>query len=276
MTGKEEIRVLEGEIDIGKIKAFISRDRDKKGFKELVESIKKYGLLIPVTLIEEDGKFTLIKGEGRVEAHKMLNLHKIKAFIFQKKDWNKQKMIMDWLVENKVREKLSPLDKARLLKIAKDSGKSLIEEAKKLKMGLATAKQYVDTIEQADESVLEAMGNNKLNFTKAKEVVAGLKDKKSQGTVTEIIISDNLSVEDTRVVIRQAQILGKQRKRSATLEELRSSLLNISKDKRDFSQLLNKTQSRIDVLTNSISALKEDAKFLVLLKEAQIANYKEE
>ena len=112
----------EGEIQISKINHFIRRERNQEGFKNLVKSIQNYGLLIPVTVLEEkDGLYLLIKGEGRVNAHKALQRATIKAFIFDSKDWDDKNKIVDWLVENKMRQQLSSFDKAQLLKLAKDS-----------------------------------------------------------------------------------------------------------------------------------------------------------
>jgi ParB family chromosome partitioning protein len=50
----------------------------------LLQSIKKYGIQVPITVYEEDGNFVLIDGERRWRCARKLNLRKVPALIQQK------------------------------------------------------------------------------------------------------------------------------------------------------------------------------------------------
>ncbi len=199
-------------IPIDRIKPFISRDRDPAIRKKLKTSIKEYGLIMPVTVIEKkNGKYELVKGEGRVIAHKDLSLSKIKAFVFAESELSEKEIIQNWLVENEVREKMSDIDKVRLMKVEYEITKSISEIARKFKMRPGTVKQYLKTLDEADEEVLDMVEKNKITWTKTKEITAGSKDKSTQRAIAKVVAEDKLSSKDTRTVIKAAQNLKKKK-----------------------------------------------------------------
>ena len=71
------------EIEINKIKLVNKREHDRRRIRELAESIEKYDLIIPITVIkEENGTYNLCKGQGRTEAFNFIGRKKIKAFVY--------------------------------------------------------------------------------------------------------------------------------------------------------------------------------------------------
>ena len=71
--------MLTGEIPIDEIEPNPEQTRkkiDKEGIENLAESIKNYGLLLPVSVVEKEGKYQLITGERRWRAYKKLGKEK--------------------------------------------------------------------------------------------------------------------------------------------------------------------------------------------------------
>lgn len=104
---------------------------EQESLIELSNSIKKDGLQSPIKITPiENGKFIIVYGHRRVEAHRYLGLPKIKCFI-EEVDENKLRRLA--LVENLQREDLSLIEKALSYANALNSGdfstqKELAEE----------------------------------------------------------------------------------------------------------------------------------------------------
>ena len=80
---KEEIKIS-GEIEISKIKVNPLQPRenfDDVKLHELADSIKRNGVIQPVTVREINGEYILISGERRIRASGIAGLEKIPAYI---------------------------------------------------------------------------------------------------------------------------------------------------------------------------------------------------
>jgi ParB/RepB/Spo0J family partition protein len=119
------------EIEISKIKTDPDQPRkhfDKEGIKALAESIKKDGLLQPITVTPlEDGDYRLVIGERRLRACKLLGWKIIKCLIIK----DKETFILS-LVENIHREDLSPIEEAEAYRKLLDSGLTQEELGKRI------------------------------------------------------------------------------------------------------------------------------------------------
>ncbi len=101
------------EIDINKIKPNPYQPRrifDKDNIKELSDSIIKYGLLSPVTVVKEGKGYILVAGERRLRAHKLFKSKKIKAIVASLDLDTMQELA---LIENIQREDLSGIEEAQ-------------------------------------------------------------------------------------------------------------------------------------------------------------------
>ena len=119
------------EIELKNIKPNLSQPRehfDKQKVKELAESILSNGLINPISVREVKGKYIIVAGERRFQAHKMSGLKTIQAFVRSYKndaDW-----MVESFVENVHREDITPTEKGKyLLKIKELEG---IEDNRKL------------------------------------------------------------------------------------------------------------------------------------------------
>lgn len=100
------------EIDISKI----SRDENqpRKNFSEtalaeLAASIKEHGIIQPLVVIEENGKYLIVAGERRFRAAKLAGLSKVPAIVRTLDSQNRLELS---IIENAQREDLNPIELA--------------------------------------------------------------------------------------------------------------------------------------------------------------------
>lgn len=94
----------------------------------LAESIKSEGLLQPIVVTKESGKYKIIAGERRYRAAKLLGLAEIECRILRKNPKDTYRLAV---IENLQRENLDPLDEARAFrKLKQDYGYNDSELAK--------------------------------------------------------------------------------------------------------------------------------------------------
>jgi len=101
-------------IDISRIKSDPDQPRknlNQKSLDELAESIKKHGLLQPITVeyIEQEDCFKIINGERRYKAAKLSRLQELPCII---KYIDKYVRLIHQLIENIQRQDLPPLEEA--------------------------------------------------------------------------------------------------------------------------------------------------------------------
>jgi ParB family chromosome partitioning protein len=101
-------------IDISRIKSDPDQPRkslNQKSLNELAESIKKHGLLQPITVeyIEREDCFKIINGERRYKAAKLAGIQELPCII---KYIDKHVRLIHQLIENIQRQDLPPLEEA--------------------------------------------------------------------------------------------------------------------------------------------------------------------
>ncbi len=80
----------------------------EESLHELAESIKQHGILEPVLLRKNAGRYQIVSGERRVRAAKIAGLHEIEARVF---DLLSDKTMAEWaIIENIQREDLNPIE----------------------------------------------------------------------------------------------------------------------------------------------------------------------
>lgn len=111
-------------IQISRIKPDPNQPRktlDKSSLKELADSIKKHGLLQPITVEykEEGDYFQIVNGERRYRACLLANLSEIPCLI-KNRNLTPQMRFEQQLVENLQREDLNPIEEAEGYKTLKE------------------------------------------------------------------------------------------------------------------------------------------------------------
>lgn len=85
------------------------RDFDKEALEALAASIKEHGVLQPIVVTKEDGKYKIVAGERRWRASKLAGLTKIPAIIRTLDSQNRLELS---IIENAQREDLNAIELA--------------------------------------------------------------------------------------------------------------------------------------------------------------------
>lgn len=113
----EEERKNATEIDIDKLYANPNQPRkifDEQALKELADSIKKHGVIMPIVVNDNGtGKYMIIAGERRFRASKLAGLRFIPVVIRQ---YSEREIKEISLIENLQREDLNPIEAASAMK----------------------------------------------------------------------------------------------------------------------------------------------------------------
>jgi len=173
---------------------------DKQQLNSLIESIKEKGIIQPISVRKNNGRFEIIAGERRFRAAKAIKLTTIPAYILKIND-NFEMMELA-LIENIQRANLNSMEEAEgylLLKnkynfnqseIAKKISKSRSEIANKMRLL------------KLPENIQESLKNRKIEYGHARTLLS-LKNKSLINTVHKKIINQNLSVRDTELLIKK-------------------------------------------------------------------------
>lgn len=113
----EEERKNAEEMPLDKISANPNQPRkkfDEQALKELADSIKKHGVIMPIVVNDNtDGTYMIIAGERRFRATKMAGLDKIPVVI---RKYSEKEIKEISLIENLQREDLNPIEAATAMK----------------------------------------------------------------------------------------------------------------------------------------------------------------
>ena len=83
---------------------------DEEALEELSESIKRYGLIQPITVRKYNGRYQIVSGERRTRAAKVAGLTEINAYVHELLS---DKNMSEWaLIENIQRVDLNPIELA--------------------------------------------------------------------------------------------------------------------------------------------------------------------
>lgn len=182
---------------------FQPRDnQEQNSLEELAISIKKQGIIQPVTVRKLGyDKYQLISGERRLRAASIAGLTEIPAYI---RVANDQQMLEMALVENIQREDLNPVDVAigykRLIEECHLTQEKLSEKMGKKR---STITNYLRLLRLPAE-VQMAIRNEKISMGHARALIT-LDDPESQLYLLKKIIDKDLSVREVEKIVRDFQ-----------------------------------------------------------------------
>lgn len=198
---KELHKELVADIEIDRIEPNPFQPRrnfSDESLRELSQSIERHGLIQPIIVIRKGDNFTLIAGERRLRATKLLGEDKIKAIVANIGDKNLRELA---LIENIQRENLSPIELA-------NAYQELINEYKITQEALASIvkksrTQITNTLRLLglDEHTKGLIDEGKITQGHAK-IMVGL-NKDNQKLVADSIMGQKLSVRDTENLVKR-------------------------------------------------------------------------
>ena len=204
--------------------------------QELVESIKKHGVMQPVTVTPlDDGEFELIAGERRTRASKKAGLDEIPAII---RSVTNQEKIELALIENIQREDLNPVEEALAYQRLKDEFDLTQQEvAERVGKGRSTVANMIRLLNLPDK-VQQALREKTISMGKARALLS-LEKEAEIIDAFEDMIGEKISVREVEDQVAEKTGKTKKKKKDPNIlakeEELEEKLgtkVNIKKNKK--------------------------------------------
>jgi ParB family chromosome partitioning protein len=229
-TGKQLL------IEIEKIRAnpFQPReDFDDSKLNELSKSIRKKGVLQPITLkVAKDGNgYLLISGERRLRAAKLAGLNVIPAFIYETDDESKENLLELALIENVQRDDLNAMELS-------DSYRRLVDEcdltqeeiAEKVSKQRSTVANFL-RLQNLPPEVKTSLRKNEITEGHARNILR-LDSAEAQIELWKRIVSESLSVRKLeQITDKQAK---KKKKRKQDTSSAGSEYVEIQNKLREY------------------------------------------
>ncbi len=170
-----------------------------EGIEELTASVKEYGVLQPIILLEEEGQYSIIAGERRYRAATMAGLQTIPAVV---KKIETEKAALIALVENVQREDLNFIEEARAYKkLMDDFNLTQSEISEKINKQQSTISNKIRIL-SLPETLQELLVKSNLTERHARALLK-LKEDSDRKRVIERVIANKLNVKQTEKLIEE-------------------------------------------------------------------------
>ena len=188
------------------------RERDRKVFEEIVDSISKVGLKQPITVTRansEDGppEYVLVCGQGRVEAFVALGQDRIPAVVVTASE--EDRMLMG-LVENVARRHRQPMELLEEIDRLGKRGYTSEEVARKIGVSSSYVRTIRPLLAKGEERLLVAVEKGQIALSVAVRI-AGHKEGDVQALLADIYQMGFRGAKLLRIkrLIEQRERLGK-------------------------------------------------------------------
>lgn len=220
----------------------------------LSKSIKSLGLIQPITVKKNNEKYTLISGERRLRACRLLNYQEIPAYIIEADDQSTLEMA---LVENIQRKDLDPIEIAiSYKKLIDDLNVSQDFLSQKIGKDRSTISNYIRLLKL--NPIIQSGIRDRFISAGHGRCLIGLASEKKQLDIYEKILKNELSVRQTEKIVND---IGNKNSVSLDLEPDKNLLIKIKKIQDKFKVLikikLNKKNSLLSLKFNKMSDLKD-------------------
>lgn len=188
-------------IPIHKIKA--NKEQPRKIFKdkellELSASIKENGVIQPITVLEEDGKFVIIAGERRFRASKLAGLDSVPVII---KKASKKDVLVMAIVENVQRSDLNCVEEAlAYYQLMNEFNLTQEEVAKRVGKERSGVANFLRILKLPRE-VIQFLQKEELSLGHAK-VLASIKEDEVAKRYARDAVENKLSVRELEKLIK--------------------------------------------------------------------------
>ena len=220
---------------------------------DLSKSIKSLGLIQPITVKKNNEKYTLISGERRLRACRLLNYQEVPAYIIEAD--NKSTLEMA-LVENIQRKDLDPIEIAiSYKKLINDLNVSQEFLSQKIGKDRSTISNYIRLLKL--NPIIQSGIRDRFISVGHGRCLISLSSEKKQLDIYEKILKNELSVRQTEKIVND---LGRKSYVSLDLEPDKNLLKKIQKIQDKYKVLikikLNKKNSLLSLKFNKTSDLK--------------------
>ena len=156
--------------------------RDDKDMWELVDSVKKFGVLEPVMVIpHKDGGYEMVSGHRRMRACQLAEIENIPVIV---RNLDRDEAIISMVDANLKREEISPMEKARAYQMKTDAMKRKM--GRRTKEEIAQDKTLGVKRMNADEELAQQVGESPATIQRYKtlnKLVPELQDMVDKGKI---------------------------------------------------------------------------------------------
>lgn len=198
------------------------KEFNKEALEALVISIKEKGVLQPLIVRKNGNKYEIIAGERRWRAAKLAGLNEVPVI---EKELDNQEVLEVALIENLLRENLTPIEEAegfgRLIKEFSHTHEALSQIVGKSRSYITNSLRLLGL----PDAIKEMLNNNQLTAGHARALV-GLDNAEE---IAQKIISRNLTVRQTEDLVNniknhKIEQINRAVKKDANLKELEKDL----------------------------------------------------
>ena len=188
------------EIDVSSIFANPNQPRkmfDQTALKELADSIKKHGVIMPIIVNKSGDRYMIIAGERRFRATKLAGISKIPAIV---KNYNERQIKEISLIENLQREDLNPIEAATAMRSLMDdyglTQEDLADRIGKSRPAIANTLRLLSL----SQEVIKMVSNGELSAGHARALIP--LPQSEQIKVAQSAVKEGSSVRDVEKKVK--------------------------------------------------------------------------
>ena len=195
----------------------------EEALEELASSIRKHGLIQPITVrYLGEKRFELISGERRLRASKLAGIDEIPAYIREADD---EQVIAFALVENIQREQLNPLEISMgYQRLIDECGYTQGEVAERVGKNRTTVTNMLRLL-QLPDFIQAALRDERISTGHARALI-NLKNEEDQRKLLKKILSKSLSVRQTEDLVKSFEKKNEQAGSSKSIKKPSDPFLN--------------------------------------------------
>ena len=172
---------------------------DEDSLLELADSIKLYGVLQPLLVLDKGNYYEIIAGERRWRAAKLAGIKEIPVLI---KEYTEREIVEISLIENIQRENLNPIEEAiaykRLLEDFNLKQDEIAERVAKSRTAVTNSIRLL----KLDEKVQQMLIDEMISTGHARALLA-ITDSQEQVNLANQVFDEKLSVRETEKLIKK-------------------------------------------------------------------------
>ena len=266
-------------IAIDEIYILNPRDRNRTKFRKVIRSISEVGLKRPIKVSRTSPEttatsspYTLICGQGRLEAFKELGQTHIPALVVT---LSEEDCYVQSLVENMARRTPASLDTARQIARLADTGYAAPEIARKTGLSREYVVGLLRLVRQGEDRLLQAVEQNKIPISIAVDI-ATAETEDAQSALTQAYEHNQLrgqKLQTAMRLVRDRERWGKgikrptqQKKTELTVKAMVRHYQRETERQRTLIRRADLTEARLVVIRRAIEVLFADEHFRTLLR----------
>ncbi len=270
-------------IPVDRITVLNPRDRNKKVFRQIVDSISKVGLKKPITVSfcktsNEEATYELVCGQGRLEAFISLGQQEIPAIVV---DVSEEDRLIMSLVENLARRQHRPMELLQDIGELKKRGYSDTDIARKIGLSREYVHAIIYLLEEGEERLLIAVEAGQIPLSVALDIaesdVEGVQEALAEAYEKGLLRGKKL-LTAKRVVERrrrQGKALDSAKSKEGRTRISSNTLVRVYKKEADRQRLMIKkaevTQNRLLFVIEAMRTLLADENFTTLLRAEELS-----